>query len=203
MTLTDLPLFPLQSVLFPLGRLSLRIFEARYLDLMSRCLVADRPFGVVCLQQGSEVRQAGQTVRFEPVGVLARLLSADSDQPGVLKAVCLGGARFRWTTLSEQANGLWVATQAERLPDDPHLPLAAPHQPAAQALARALTLLAAREGHSSGPMHLDDTAWVANRWCELLPIPLAARQKLMELTDPAARMDLVDRFLRDKQLLQG
>jgi hypothetical protein len=52
-------------------------------------------------------------------------------------------------------------------------------------------------------MHLDDTAWVANRWCELLPIPLAARQKLMELLDPSARMDLVDRFLRDKQLLQG
>lgn len=201
MTLTDLPLFPLQSVLFPGGRLSLRIFEARYLDLLSRCLVQNQPFGVVCLNQGSEVRQAGQTVRFEPVGVLARLLSADSDQPGVLKAVCLGGARFRWHSLTEQANGLWVAGSAEQLPDDPALPLAPAYRAAAQALERALAGLALQHQGEVGAHHPGDTAWVANRWCELLPIPLAARQKLMELTDPGARMALVDRFLRDKQLL--
>lgn len=201
MTLTDLPLFPLQSVLFPGGRLSLRIFEARYLDLLSRCLVQNQPFGVVCLNQGSEVRQAGQTVRFEPVGVLARLLSADSDQPGVLKAVCLGGARFRWHRLTEQANGLWVAGSAEQLPDDPALPLAPAYRAAAQALERALAGLALQHQGEVGAHHPGDTAWVANRWCELLPISLAARQKLMELTDPGARMALVDRFLRDKQLL--
>jgi Lon protease-like protein len=66
-----LPLFPLRSVLFPGGRLSLKVFEARYLDLMAGCMREQRPFGVVCLLQGSEVRQPGAAdSRFEPVGVL-------------------------------------------------------------------------------------------------------------------------------------
>jgi len=59
-----LPLFPLQSVLFPGGQLSLKVFEARYLDLVSACLRRQRPFGVVCLLQGGEVR-GGDAVRVE------------------------------------------------------------------------------------------------------------------------------------------
>jgi hypothetical protein len=51
------------------------------------------------------------------------------------------------------------------------------------------------------PMQLDDASWVANRWCELLPIPLAARQRLMELDDPATRLKLVDEFLRSKNVV--
>lgn len=199
--LYDLPLFPLQSVLFPQGRLALRIFEARYLDLMSRCLVEGRPFGVVCLNQGTEVRQAGQEVKFEPVGVLAHLLTADSDQPGVLKTICQGGSRFRWNRVEEGANGLWVAPEAQQIPDDHPTPVPTSQQPAAQALARALTVLAARSPQTAVSRHLKDAGWVANRWCELLPVPLAAKQKLMELEDPAARLTLVDRFLHDKKLL--
>lgn len=200
--LTDLPLFPLRSVLFPEGRLALKVFEVRYLDLMSRCLVQGRPFGVVCLNQGAEVRQPGEAVRFEPVGVLATLLSADSDQPGVLKALCLGGERFRWQSLQEQANGLWVAPQAQRLPADLPRPVPPDSAAVAQALARALDSLAQRQPASvPQPRRLDDAGWVANRWSELLPIPLAARQKLMELDEPLDRLALVERFLRDRQLV--
>jgi len=51
------------------------------------------------------------------------------------------------------------------------------------------------------PYRLDDAGWVANRWCELLPVSLAARQKLMELDDPVIRLSLVDGFLRDKKVI--
>ena len=56
-SLHELPLFPLQSVLFPDGLLPMRIFEVRYLDMIGKCHKAGTPFGVVCLTQGSEVRQ--------------------------------------------------------------------------------------------------------------------------------------------------
>ena len=54
--MAELPLFPLRTVLFPGGLLELKIFEARYLDLMSRCMRERAPFGVVALRSGAEAR---------------------------------------------------------------------------------------------------------------------------------------------------
>ncbi|HEY6353943.1 MAG TPA: LON peptidase substrate-binding domain-containing protein, partial [Burkholderiaceae bacterium] len=80
-SLPDLPLFPLQSVLFPGAQLTLRVFEARYLDLVSRCLREQQPFGAICLRQGSEVRGGSDdAVLLETTGVLARLEEVDAEQ---------------------------------------------------------------------------------------------------------------------------
>ena len=73
----QLPLFPLDTVLFPGGLLPLRVFEVRYLDLISACLRSGEPFGVVALIQGGEVRRDGETVRFEPEGCLAEVVRAE------------------------------------------------------------------------------------------------------------------------------
>jgi Lon protease-like protein len=201
-SIADLPLFPLQSVLFPGGRLSMKIFEVRYLDLMSRCLRDDIDFGVVCLKQGSEVRQPGENVSFERVGVLARLRSADADGPGVLKVLCEGGRRFEFNTAQERADGLWVAPQATVLPPDEALRPAPRFQATVDALIRTLPVVDARSPGQVGPQRrFDDAGWVANRWCELLPIPLAARQQLMALQDAQMRLELVDRFLRDQKVI--
>ena len=43
---------------------------------------------------------------------------------------------------------------------------------------------------------LDDAGWVANRWCEILPLPLEAKQRLMTLEDPVARLEVVDSLMR-------
>ena len=108
--LAGLPLFPLQTVLFPGGVLSLKVFEARYLDLVSRCLRQSTPFGVVCLNQGGETAQAGaERVRFEAVGVLAHLQDVDAEQPSILRVRCLGGRRFKTAPPKQLADGLWVA----------------------------------------------------------------------------------------------
>src|SRR5882724_3910984 len=80
-----LPLFPLQTVLFPGALLWLKVFEARYLDLVSEALRDKQPFGVVCLKQGSEVGHAAKLVELEEVGVLARLDDVDAEQPGILR----------------------------------------------------------------------------------------------------------------------
>jgi Lon protease-like protein len=78
---SPLPLFPLQSVLFPGALLSLRVFEARYLDLVGECLRHQQAFGVVCLRQGAEAGPSRLAVQLEDVGVLAQLDDVDATSP--------------------------------------------------------------------------------------------------------------------------
>ena len=195
---SSLPLFPLQAVLFPGGLLSLKVFEARYLDLVANCLREQRPFGVVALRKGGEVRDKRTRVELESTGVLAELLDVDSAQPGILQVRCRGTSRFTLASAHQREDGLWLA-EPQPLPDDiavrPHAAL----QGAVQGLANAIATL---DGQGAQPFlkpyDFDDAGWVANRWCEILPIPLSAKQKLMELADPSARLQLVAEFLRSK-----
>jgi uncharacterized protein len=199
---SELPLFPLQSVLFPGGLLALKVFEARYLDLMTECLREQRPFGVVALRSGEEVQRSGSGgVSFEAVGVLAAIVTLDSDRPGILQVSCRGGSRFRTRDSRQRADGLWLA-HTEPVADD---------DPVAPADAQAATVRGLREaiGAMKGrgvtpffePYRFDDAGWVANRWCEILPISQAAKFKLMELPDPHVRLQLVDDYLRGKGVI--
>jgi uncharacterized protein len=197
-----LALFPLRTVLFPGGRLSLKVFEARYVDLVSRCLREQQPFGIVCLLQGSEVRKPGQATRFEQMGVLAHLRDVDAEGAGLLKVHCEGGARFVWDSVHEGDQGLWQASGVKTLADDVACEPGDRFAAAVQALERAYAALGQRaDADLPATRRFDDAGWVANRWCELLPIPLAARQQLMALPDPLQRHALVNEFLRGKQVI--
>lgn len=202
MNLPDpLPLFPLQTVLFPGGLLPLKVFEARYLDLMGHCMRSGEPFGVVCMSRGAEAGDNPEGVRIERVGVLARIEDVDAEQAGILKVRCIGGSRFRLREApAQQAQGLWVAPAELIDADTPRLPDPA-LQPTVQALQQALEALLGQDVKPfAEPLQWRDAGWVANRWCELLPIPLAAKQRLMELEDPTIRLQLVDEFLRSRQV---
>ena len=193
----ELPLFPLQAVLFPGGLLGLKIFEARYLDLITECLREQRPFGVVALRSGREAG-AGARVAFEDAGTLAELLNVDSDQPGILQATCRGTQRFQVLTSHQRADGLWLA-QTEALDDDEVVAPIAAQAATVRGLAEAIATLKAQDTVPFlEPHRFDDAGWVANRWCEILPISHAAKQKLMTLPDPLARLQLVDDYLRSK-----
>jgi Lon protease-like protein len=199
----ELPLFPLGTVLFPAGLLALKVFEARYLDLMSTCLRERTPFGVVALQQGGEVGR-GDPVRFEHIGCLAELQHCDSDQPGILQVRCIGRVRFGFEQAQQRGNGLWVAQDARALDADAVVaPLPAYHA-SVLALGRAIATLDDRgQLPFEQPYRYDDAGWVANRWSEILPIPLATRHKLMALPDPQARLQLVDEFLRNNGIVKA
>lgn len=199
----DRPLFPLGSVLFPGGLLPLKIFEARYLDLIGRCLREGLTFGVVALTRGGEVRQAGESVAFASVGCLAEVMACDSEQAGILHVRCRGLQRFELEQPRQHEDGLWeAATRA--LPGDAPTPPGPQAAGCVAALERAVAALGA-QGHRPflEPLQFDDAGWVANRWCELLPIPLATRHKLMALPDPQARLALVDGFLRRHGIVKG
>lgn len=198
-----LPLFPLRTVLFPDGLLSLKVFEARYLDLISGCLREGSGFGVVALTQGAEVQQAGSGVAFEAVGCMAEVLEVDAEQAGLLQVRCRGVRRFRGSEFSQASGGLWSAA-AQLIDGDANLAPEAGQIDATRSLANAIGALASRGAHPFlEPYRFDEAGWVANRWCELLPISLEARQRLMELDDPLLRLRLVDEYLRDKGLVPG
>jgi uncharacterized protein len=207
LTLSSLPLFPLASVLFPDGLLALRVFEVRYLDMVRKCHQAGAPFGVVSLTQGSEVRQAGAPQeQFHDVGTLAIIEQLESPQPGLITLLCRGSERFRITQRNHLVHGLWVANvgQLERdlviaIPDD--------LKKTATALMQVLHTLHARDALNPTsilptPAQLDDCGWVANRWCELLPVPLALKQRLMELENPLVRLELVGDVLERTGIAQ-
>ena len=194
----ELPLFPLQSVLFPDGLLELKVFEARYLDLIAACLRAGTGFGVVCLSRGHEVRRTAEEVAFETVGTEAEILDVDSTQAGILQVRCRGTVRFEIRASRQQADGLWLAATTPIANDTEVVPTAA-LEPAARGLADAIAALESQGVEPFLPPHrFDDAGWVANRWCEILPIPIAAKQKLMALPDPLLRLEVVDDILRRK-----
>lgn len=198
----ELPLFPLQTVLFPGGLLSLKVFEARYLDLIGACLREQKPFGVVSLKQGAEVRRDKDSVAFEGVGTMAELIDVDSTQAGILHVRCRGTQRFDIKRSSQQSGGLWIGEVTAIADDEPTPPPESMHE-SVRGLANAIAQMKTKGATPFLEPYLFDSAgWVANRWCEILPISLAARQKLMELPDAQVRLQIVDEFLRSKGVVK-
>jgi Lon protease-like protein len=196
----DLPLFPLHAVLFPGGVLPLRVFEQRYMDMVAACMKDKTPFGVCLIADGAEVAQPGgaPTVPHE-VGTLAQVVEWDMAQLGLLQVTVQGGARFRVLSRRVESSGL-IRAEVAALPPEPEREI-----PAGQA--RLVPLLRAiiedlAERAPPAPYRFADASWVGYRWCEVLPIPLLARQKLLELDDSVSRLEIIDRYLVQKGLIK-
>ena len=199
---SELPLFPLQTVLFPGGLLSMTVFEARYLDLIASCLREQRPFGVVALRAPLHARPVAHKHSLpgdlETTGVVAELIDVDSAQAGILQVRCRGTERFRLAAPRQQADGLWMAC-ATALADDANVAPTAALLGTVKGLASAIATLKGQGAQPFLPPYRFDLAGgVANRWCEILPISTTAKQRLMELGDPLMRLQLVDEYLRSK-----
>ncbi|MBK6613246.1 LON peptidase substrate-binding domain-containing protein [Ottowia sp.] len=195
LTLSSLPLFPLGTVLFPGGVLPLRVFEVRYLDMVGKCHRAGASFGVVALAQGSEVRVASAPEeQLEPVGTLAHVTQLEQPQPGLLLMQCQGEQRFRIDHASRLKNGLWVA-DITLLARDAAVAVPQDLRHIAQALRQVHENLHRRSPTAPIPSEADtqydDCGWVANRWCELLPLLGPLKQRLMSLDNPLLRLELV------------
>ncbi|MGE5640920.1 MAG: LON peptidase substrate-binding domain-containing protein [Clostridia bacterium] len=176
-----LPLFPLQTVLFPGGRLPLRIFEKRYMDMARACLRDGSPFGVCLIREGSEVGEPALPVE---VGTLARIAAWDMEQLGVLQVVALGERRFRILERHLEPDGL-ARAQVELLAEEADAPVPASCTASVRLLEQVLS------GHAAlfePPYRLDSSAWVGARLAEILPLPLAEKQALLEMGDAAQRL---------------
>ncbi len=181
----EIPLFPLSTVLFPGGLLPLRIFEARYLDMIGECLRERKGFGVCAIRSGSEV---GQAARCYTVGTLAAVKDFGRSEDGLLAIVAHGERRFRILHSRVEANQLLRANVAW-LDDSDDAPLPAQHRPMADFLRQLLRR--AGEPFSSMPANFDSSAWVAGRLAELLPFALADKQRLLEMDAPLDRLEVI------------
>ena len=189
----EIPLFPLNAVLFPGSTLGLRIFEARYLDMVRECARAGRGFGVCLIMQGQE---AGEPALPAAVGTLASIVDFDTLPDGLLGISVTGGARFRVQKSRIRGNGL-VIGEVREWPDEPVVPVPIEFS----LLPAILKRLAEQAGLSwrNGPRErYDDATWVGFRLAELLPLGDAERQHLLEVTDPMDRLtalrDAMPRF---------
>jgi Lon protease-like protein len=191
----ELPLFTLNTVLFPGGRMSLKVFEARYLDMVSRCLREESPFGVALIKSGAEVGNASTP---ENVGCLARIIQADMDTPGVMKLDIRGETRFVVESTRVQADQL-VLGQVRIKDDEPPRPTP-PHCRTARDF---LVLLAARAPELGLQEIPDDASWIGFRLAELLPLKNSARQAMLEMNDSVSRLEILMEFLRRNGLTQG
>ncbi len=183
----EIPLFPLSSVLFPGGRMSLQIFEQRYLDLVRSCLKQEEGFGLVWIAEGAEVAQPGTGMpKLGEFGCYARIVDWDSLPNGLLGITIEGGERFRLKDTRSESNQL-VVGEVEM--EEPRSTV-----PMREEWGSMLEVLTSLERHphvrSMGIKADHEDAWqVGYVLAQLLPVEEAIKFQLLGLDDTAQFME--------------
>lgn len=187
----EIPIFPLSTVLFPGGRLPLRIFEPRYVEMTKACIRDNGVFGVCLIVGGFEV---GVPAIPAAVGCTARILDWDVPNPGLFTLNTQGETAFRLLDRRTRPDGLILGTVELIEPPDP---TGVPER--YEALQRLLADLVHEIGadNFTQPPRFDDAAWVACRLAELLPVAPERKQRLLEANAPLAMLAEVESLLRD------
>jgi len=185
----EIPLFPLQTVLFPGGPLPLRIFEPRYVDMISHCLKTGVGFGVLLIRPGEETGPAAT----HEIGTVASIVDWDQLSDGTLGVVVLGGSRFVLRSARRQEDGLSLGV-VELLEPEPTVSLPERFGDMARLLEGVFEDLGPHYRHVSPDF--DDAGWVGCRLAELLPIDIEHKQHCLELFDPVARLEYLGPLLK-------
>ena len=190
----EIPLFPLQTVLFPGGLLPLRIFEARYIDMISRCFKQESTFGVCFIREGTETT----TESFYEIGTTAKINDWDMDNDGLLNISCTGEDRFQLSRQKTEKDGLMVG-QVELLKPEQKLQLEGENEKLAQFLQDAFVQLP--EYYKDQQTMFNDATWVGYRLAELLPLEPLEKQHLLEMEDAEQRLyeitEMMPRFQQE------
>jgi Lon protease-like protein len=190
----ELPLFPLNTVLFPGGLLPVRVFEQRYMDMTKACLRDDAPFGVCCIKEGGEV---GTPAIPHDIGCLAKITDWDMQQLGVLNIKAVGLRRFRVLETQTRGDGL-VLAKAQLLPLEPPMELPPEHAACAGVLRHIIERVGADKFEA--PLQYNDAVWVGYRLAEVLPLKLSVKQNMLEMNDSVVRLEVLHRFLGQQGL---
>ncbi|MEM8982620.1 MAG: LON peptidase substrate-binding domain-containing protein [Pseudomonadota bacterium] len=184
-----LPLFPLRTVLFPEGPLPLRVFEARYLDMISRCMRESTGFGVVMIERGQETGPAS----FAEIGTVAEITDWYQGSDGILGVTAVGKQRFRVIERSVADDGLNTAT-VEWLEEPPSLALPSDYSHLAAILQSVLDDFGRL--YAGSDKRYDDAAWVSYRLAEILPISAEDKQRCLEAPSTAVRLEIVGELVQ-------
>ncbi len=180
----QIPLFPLRTVLYPGGPLLLRIFEPRYLDMISRCMKNSSPFGVLLIKSGSE---AGPATTYD-IGTLARITDWYQGSDGLLGITAVGEQRFRLLSSSREPDGLNIG-DIELIPTETVRTLPDEYRPLANILLGVLEDLGRL--YETLEKKFDDAGWVGYRFAEILPITPEQKQSCLEADDPVRCLEMM------------
>lgn len=187
---TTLPLFPLNTVVFPGGRLPLRVFEQRYLDMVKQAIADNTPFGICAIKEGAET---GMPATPYSVGTSVRIADWDMPETGILHIDTLAQERFVVRSIHTEPSGLLVGTvddvsiePAVAIPDELNL--------AVEILRHIIDEYG--NGHFPEPHALDNAVWVGYRLSEVLPLKLSIKQNLLEMNESVMRLSILTEFLK-------
>ena len=181
--MTEIPLFPLRTVLFPGGNLPLRIFEQRYLTMIRECASQDSGFGVCLIKEGEEAIAPVKPVR---IGTLARIVDWFTLEDGLLGVSTVGTARFITEHTRKQEDGLFMG-QVRWLPEPSPCQVPEAHSVLSDVLGRFMEKVGEDYPEFTQAL-LQDAVWVGYRLTELLPLPAIEKQHLLEMSDPVDRL---------------
>ncbi len=194
MTTVAIPLFPLHSVLFPEGALPLRIFEPRYLEMISNCLKHNQGFGICLIRKGSET---GNAAEVYDTGTLSEITYFNTQPDGLLGITASGKQRFEILSKEIRPNQLTVA-EVQLLPNEPETPVPEEYQAAVELLRRLFQQLSYPFAKIEKKYH--DASWVGCRLAELLPLDLEKKQHFLQLNDPVERLAAIWQLLDELEL---
>lgn len=187
--LMNVPLFPLNSIVLPRGRIPLQLFEPRYIDMLTRCLKEDRGFVVVLLQEGGE---AGRTAAFYDIGTYVRIIDFQQLDNGLLGITVEGESKVSVVRSWQQEDGLNVGDVECLIEEaESEVPERFGELPSVlKALFRHPVIRDLNMGIDYGDAR--DVGW---RLTELLPLDKQEKQKLVELQDPLERLSRLQGLL--------
>ena len=194
----NLPLFPLNVVVCPDGYLPLKIFEARYLDMVRDCLRNKSSFAIVTILPEGETDPEGN-FPFANIGTLVNIVDADVTTVGLMMIRCVGQHRIKVDSFTQQPDGL-VMGEVNDISNDVSIPVPEDLNPSVKLLKQLLKTLANQNLSPTNmpivePYQFENAAWVANRWVELLDLPLLQKQRLMQMESPILRLELIQDIL--------
>jgi Lon protease-like protein len=186
----ELPIFALNTVLYPGGLLPLKIFEQRYLEMTKACLRDDTPFGVCRIREGLEV---GEPAVPDVVGCTARIAQWDMPHLGLFHLRSRGEQVFRILDRDTRPDGL-IRARVELLDDVS----GAPTDEAVGLCRQVLEQIIPRLGPDNffAPLDYDSPRWVSYRLAEVLPLAMEDKQALLEERDDGERIARLRAFLR-------
>lgn len=184
-----IPLFPLNTVLFPGGVLPLRIFEPRYLDMVSHCMKTEGGIGVVLINEGEESGTAALAHEF---GTLSFISYWHKRNDGMLGITLTGEKRFRVLSTEVKPDQLTVA-EIEILPAFEPCSHCHNQEVLTTLLQQILTRL--EPPYTTMTTHYDNMDWVSARLIELLPLKLVDKQNMLVMTDVNERIEYLQSLL--------
>ncbi len=193
--LLELPLFPLNTVIFPGGVLPLRIFEPRYLDMVKDCMRNDHGFCIVSIRSG---RETGHAADVYNTGTICSISDWETLPDGLLGITANGEKKAHISTTKIESNQLVIGQleEIEELPD-PNLP--EEFESMKELLQRIITKVG--QPYTTLPAKYENSGWVGARLIELLPLQLSLKQRLLEIDDHIVRLHHLKEAMQESKFI--